>query len=180
LTGATNAFFGATDQEIREYAKSIYPREVEFRHDPTQGYGLLILKREPEVEMQAGISRTVTAGSPSAGAQLAARKRTLEQVKGAVESYKADRLDSIISELKMEDILKERYADKNTIYKIPRKITRETTNQKRMSRRPLHPKLLPRPGRSPARQRPDDVAPEGAQRPHHVALAVPHATPSCR
>lgn len=115
-----------TVEEIEAYARQILLPSVEVQVTPGSepSHLVMTLTRRSEVVLQAGIMATVAqTNPPSAGAIAAARGRTVEQVTEAVNSFKQDEVERVISELGMEAYLKDKYADKNVIYKVPRHYT---------------------------------------------------------
>jgi len=117
---------GMTVGEIEAYARQILPSSIEIQVTPRlEPSGLIMtLSKRGEVVLQAGIMATVAqTNPPSAGAIVAARKRTVEQVTEAINSFKQDEVERVISELGMETYLRDKYADKNVIYKVPRRYT---------------------------------------------------------
>lgn len=117
---------GMTLEEIEAYARQILPPSigVQVSRGAETSRLTMSLRRGSEVVQQSGIMATLAQSSPpSPGAMAAARRRTMEQVAEAINSFKQDEVERTISELGMEAYLRDKYEDKNVVYKVPRQYT---------------------------------------------------------
>jgi len=118
---------GLTNDEIEGRARQLLPASVaaEVKGGPDSSMLLLTLKCNDEVVLSAYIHKTNAVPNPSPDLLRMASSNTMREVEETISNFKRDYVRRLIKEFALDEYLRDEYSDKNVIYKVPRRYTKE-------------------------------------------------------